>query len=847
MSQSSETPTPTEEFSFSNHAPLPLTADSAITRSEEDLFGRRNFAGALARAIRSQRGQESFVIALMGLWGCGKTSIKNMALEALRERPESCPLIVEFEPWLWADVPTLSGAFFEAISHVLPRPEAEENAEKREAARRRLTSWKRYQKLFSAGGLLAKGLAPLATLAAADPLLATTLLGAAQGAEESAKSAQVVVEALEAGGVGEGSTDPTTLRRDLREAMASLERPVLVVLDDIERLLGAEEVATVFRLVKANGNFPNLVYLLLFQRESVERSLDELTNGRGRSFLEKIVQAGFDVPALDQETLRQLLTKSTFDAFESHDDKDVSRFQGIWNKGVLPFMRTLRDVRTFLNGLKFTLAAVRDDATGVLPVNAADLVALEVLRTFEPDVYALLPSHKSTLTRWRSIHSRFHRDDAFETLQKETAASLLEAASPSAREPVRTLLEAVFPALRWTWTGNNFYDTPAGRSEVRQRLACHPALFDRYFQLSLAANVLSIAQEQQLIEQTGNREALAQLLRDLEKQGLLYEALEHLSTFADEIPRTSDVAFLTALCDVGDTFPLHPSTTWTARGLEGVAFHTIRFFFQRGQDFHEYKSEQEKIFAGMFDLTLWRSMRLTAFRQAIEQTNGFFFPVYVVHCETALEKRFQEEGGNDDNAQHLQEDLEAKRIFNPNELRRLHRVCVPLLKRAAEDGRLLGHKEAAMMWHCWREWDKSGAPQEWLAQILAPEQSIFLLLRVAQGLTNEQEDEQLLLEQASEFNINHAIAFVPLEELEERVDSVRALELNDQEKLLLDRWDEALRNYKQHNERLKSRSPVEPDQDDVVQPQETKDDEENAEAPPTEDQPSPSTPDAGVD
>jgi predicted KAP-like P-loop ATPase len=60
-----------------------LSADRPIASRDEDELGRRGFSEALANAIRGWSGRESLVLALYGEWGNGKSSIKNMTIEAL--------------------------------------------------------------------------------------------------------------------------------------------------------------------------------------------------------------------------------------------------------------------------------------------------------------------------------------------------------------------------------------------------------------------------------------------------------------------------------------------------------------------------------------------------------------------------------------------------------------------------------------------------------------------------------------------------------------------------------------------------------------------------------------------
>lgn len=59
-----------------------LSTDRPIPGRLEDKLSRAGFADAIATAIRSWRGKDSLVLALYGEWGSGKSSIKNMILEA---------------------------------------------------------------------------------------------------------------------------------------------------------------------------------------------------------------------------------------------------------------------------------------------------------------------------------------------------------------------------------------------------------------------------------------------------------------------------------------------------------------------------------------------------------------------------------------------------------------------------------------------------------------------------------------------------------------------------------------------------------------------------------------------
>ena len=68
-----------------------------------------------------------------------------------------------------------------------------------------------------------------------------------------------------------------------------------MVIDDVDRLT-PQEIQELFQLIKANADFPNVVYLVLFERTTVENSVEKVLEVDGREYLEKIVQVGFDLP-----------------------------------------------------------------------------------------------------------------------------------------------------------------------------------------------------------------------------------------------------------------------------------------------------------------------------------------------------------------------------------------------------------------------------------------------------------------------------------------------------------------------------------------------------------------------
>lgn len=99
--------------------------------------------------------------------------------------------------------------------------------------------------------------------------------------------------------------DIEKLKNEISAALRGQPKRILVVIDDIDRLT-SEEIRQVFRAVKSVGDFPNVTYLLGFDKQVVARSLDRLQGGSGEDYLEKIVQIPFELPLVDRVSIRAL-------------------------------------------------------------------------------------------------------------------------------------------------------------------------------------------------------------------------------------------------------------------------------------------------------------------------------------------------------------------------------------------------------------------------------------------------------------------------------------------------------------------------------------------------------------
>jgi predicted KAP-like P-loop ATPase len=317
--------------------------DSPIERAEDDRYGITPFAKALARSIRTIASPVGTAIAINGEWGSGKSSAVNLIRNELNEAHDPNLEIVDFRCWWFRGEEALTLAFLQELNSTLKR---------------------------SLGDKV-KGLIPSIgrQVLQAGPVIGTAASLAATGGWGA-------LIAPAAAFAKRFFPDQEPLEKQFRKLSEALQRQpkrFLIVIDDIDRL-SPDEAITVFRLVKSVGRLPNLVYLLVFDRSLADKAVDVRYPSEGPHFLEKIIQASFELPTPNATDLHNAVLGGVENICGSPPEAHVVRFMNVFYDVVAPYIRTPRHVTRLMSAISVTWPAVKDE------VNHADFIALEALR-----------------------------------------------------------------------------------------------------------------------------------------------------------------------------------------------------------------------------------------------------------------------------------------------------------------------------------------------------------------------------------------------------------------------------------------------------------------------------------
>jgi predicted KAP-like P-loop ATPase len=483
--------------------------DSPITSPDEDRFGIDPFARALATSFAELASPVGSTIAINGPWGSGKSSAVNLIRHHLKKNENL--VIVDFSCWWFRGEEALTLAFLQTLYATLERGLGEKAKE---------LIPKIGKKLLQAGSVVGpavdvvSGGVPLGTLVA--------------GGFDFAKRFFSDSDSIE------------SLFERLSEALAREHKRYLVIIDDIDRLT-PDEALLIFRLVKSVGRLPNVMYLLVFDRELAEKAVKERYPSEGPHFLEKIIQANFEVPLPGRDELNNAMLAEIGKLCEVPTDAEaIGRVMNIFYDGVAPYLNTPRDVARLTNAIAVTWPAVKNE------VNLGDFIGLEAMRVFEPVLYSAIRSSKGSICGVRADFSR--RDDTDEIVEQ-----LVTRIPEKRREHTRDALKRLFPRLQNVGYGASFID-----SWKKQRLICTKEHFDTYFRLAIGDETLSIGEITDIIEHAGDsghvKDIFKQALNSVRKSGKSKVPLlfDELNAHASEIDKARFQTLVSALFEIAD-------------------------------------------------------------------------------------------------------------------------------------------------------------------------------------------------------------------------------------------------------------------------------------------------------
>ncbi len=248
---------------------------NAIITAKEDKLNRNNFKTAIAKSINNYSNNEMVAFGLNGAWGSGKSSIINLIKEEIDEDKYN---ILEFNPWYYSSRKQLLLDFFEQLSISVGCENTNSNTG---------AALEKYGKLMKAASLVPA----LSFLKIFGDI--STEFGEFITKEES-----------------DSKENLHELKKTLMTEFKNMNKKILIIMDEIDRL-EPNEIRELFQLVRALGDFDNIVYFLSYDFDVIKSAFadDKYTAKYTDKYIDKIINIQFDVPKSNKEDFNEYLKK----------------------------------------------------------------------------------------------------------------------------------------------------------------------------------------------------------------------------------------------------------------------------------------------------------------------------------------------------------------------------------------------------------------------------------------------------------------------------------------------------------------------------------------------------------
>lgn len=440
-----------------------LASDNPITSTREDTIGRSELAESLVDTILSYDTKKGIVVGLMGPWGSGKSSFIYLIGQTLKKKSIN---IIDFNPWLFSDTHQLAEYFFKEISTQL-----------------RLKG-KKFERIAEGIERYSDVLSPISVI----PFFGNWWDRVLKSGKTIGKFAKTKYGGIE------------KLRAEVTSALAKLDHPLVVVIDDIDRL-STKEIREVFKLVRLTANFPNIIYLLAFDRQRVEIALDE-SKVPGRLYIEKILQVVYDLPEIPKSVSREQIFQE-LDKIIRHipeSEFDQVRWPDVYFEILEPNIRNIRDIKRYALSANTVLRALKDS------VDTVDVLALEAIRVFRPNLHSKLKQAVEVLTEKSDYHTEEN------TKNKNVIEDLMINEDV---KYVHNVIERIFPAAQRYIGGTNYAYGYANEWRRNKRVA-HEDNLRTYMEQRISEGSISMKKAKTAYELMANQNKFHEFMTSLD-------------------------------------------------------------------------------------------------------------------------------------------------------------------------------------------------------------------------------------------------------------------------------------------------------------------------------------------
>ncbi len=416
-----------------------------------DYLGRKEYANSITTTILNtlEKDHHTFAIGIVGEWGAGKTSFFKM-MKASEDIKNGKAIYIDFNPWLNHQNKDIVGNFFAELKEVLGERDSKLSFQ------------------------LDQYVKQLTTLD--DNIYLKTI--------------DFLTKLIF------GTKSIETIFSDINKSIKRLEKPIIIFIDDLDRL-DSSELVEVIKLIRVSANFENTAFVAAYDKEYVTHALKSITEHNQNLFLEKIFQAEFHLPTFEVKRLKNYLSWELRQVVEERFHEGINSYlrsdQLIFNKSIL----TLRDVKRFVNQFHIDFNQVKDE------VLLSDFMNLALVKFKYFGLYEFIRKEGTNFLQQYQNEFSTGKKLAFFKLKLEEVVILKEKYEKQGKDIDLDMLKCLFPPLTDSDT-----ITYSKENEVS---ILRPSNFNTYFSLKLLEGRLGVKDFEEARTELNTKEFIEQI------------------------------------------------------------------------------------------------------------------------------------------------------------------------------------------------------------------------------------------------------------------------------------------------------------------------------------------------
>lgn len=351
-----------------------LFKDIPIDNFEDDKLAFKQFAERIVSSIVKYEGDKTFSIGITGVWGSGKTSVLNLVKKCLLDNKDY--IVIEFAPRQSASVPEIQKDFLYVLGEEIAK--------------------------FHSGALRVTEKYMRAIGALPDSFWAAHIIGTI------------------------GNQDVSERRKQLSDIICEVNRKLVILIDDFDRLTG-EEIQEVLKLIDKNAAFPKTFFITAYDKTHTNGVISSYqgNNLEVKDYTDKYFNIEISMPVRYPIKYTNLLRSNLY---VLHEEGVISANKALIDSSipslypfVYKYLMTVRDVKRYTNLIALSLPPVEND------VLLGDFLLTTLIRYRFPDEYRELARYKYTVRKGTIPSEKKFYELRIENTQKVNSKDILTA------------------------------------------------------------------------------------------------------------------------------------------------------------------------------------------------------------------------------------------------------------------------------------------------------------------------------------------------------------------------------------------------------------------------------------